>query len=151
MTQSMHKTRVGRSSLRTKFTPFPLFYAQIRYTKLLYSVSRNNLIPVVDSQRIDITEFKKKMRKVFEALCASLMYGSNVNYFVMGEEVGKVCNGEQQVKMHRFVFFFFLASQRCLQKRSTSLFAVINRKRYANFLFVPRGLLFSQSIQDDTK
>ena len=60
VTQSMHKTRVGRSSLRTKFTPFPLFYAQIRYTKLLYSVSRNNLIPVVDSQRIDITEFKKK-------------------------------------------------------------------------------------------
>ena len=145
---SMYKSKVGRSSLRTKFTPFPLFYAQIRYTKLLYSVSRNNLIPAVDSQRIELTEFKTKMRKVFEALCVSLMYGSNVNYFVMGGDVGKVCNGEQQVKMHLFVFVFSLSSQRCSQKRSTSLFAFINRKRYANFLSVPLGLLFSQSIQD---
>ena len=56
------------------------------------------------------------MRKVFEALCASLMYGSNVNYFVMGEEVGKVCNGEQQVKMHRFVFFFLLSITKMFAK-----------------------------------
>ena len=47
------------------------------------------------------------MRKAFEAPCVSLMYGSNVNYFVMRGDVGKVCDGEQQVKVHLFVFFFF--------------------------------------------
>ena len=74
-------------------------------------MSRNNLITVVDSRRIDLTEFKqKKVREVFEFLCVSLMYGSNVNYCVMGGDVGKVYNGAQQVKILLFVFFF-LASQ----------------------------------------
>ena len=83
----------------------------MRYTKLLYSVSRNNLITVVDSRRTELTEFKKKkVLKVFEVLCVSLMYGSNVNYCVKGGDVGKVCKGAQQVKILLFVFFF-LASQ----------------------------------------
>ena len=82
----------------------------MRYTKLLYSVSLNNLIAVVDFRRIELTELKKKVLKVFEFLCVSLMYGSNVNYCVMGGDVGKVCNGAQQVKIILFVFFF-LASQ----------------------------------------
>ena len=82
----------------------------MRYTKLLYSVSLNNLITVVDFRRIELTEFTKKVLKVFEFLCVSLMYGSNVNYCVMGGDVGKVCNGAQQVKIILFVFFF-LASQ----------------------------------------
>ena len=82
----------------------------MRYTKLLYSVSRNNLITFVDSRRIELTEFKKKVLKVFEFLSVSLMYGSNANYCVMGRDVGKVCNGAQQVKILLFVFFF-LASQ----------------------------------------
>ena len=39
--------------------------------------------------------------------------------------------------------FIFLASQRCSQEWSTSLFAFINRKRSANFLPVP---FWSRSI-----
>ena len=75
----------------------------MRYTKLLYSVSRNNLITVLDSRRTELT-------KVYEFLCVSLMYGSNVNYCVMGGDVGKVFNGAQQVKILLFILFF-LASQ----------------------------------------
>ena len=56
-------------------------------------MSRNKLIPVVDSQRIELIEIKKNAQvKVFEALCVSLMYGSDVNYFVM---VGDLWEGLQ--------------------------------------------------------
>ena len=83
----------------------------MRYTNLLYSVGRNNLITVVDSRRIELTDLKKKkVREVFEFLCVSLMYGSNADYCVEGGDVGKICNGAQQVKILLFVFFF-LASQ----------------------------------------
>ena len=49
VTQSMDNNGVGRDSLRTKFTQFPLFYAQIRDTKLFFE---NNLITLVDSKKI---------------------------------------------------------------------------------------------------
>ena len=130
--QSVHNSRVERGSLRTKFTRLPLFYAQIRYTKFLYSLRIIWYLSLI-LKGLSLPKKKiKKMLKDFAALWVYLMFGSNVNYFVMGGDVWKVCNGAQQVKIT------FL---------SISLFAFINQKLSANFLSVPLGMLFLQSMQ----
>ena len=122
----------GAVWLRTKFTRLPLFYAQIRYTKFLYSLRIIWYLSLI-LKGLSLPKKKiKKMLKDFAALWVYLMFGSNVNYFVMGGDVWKVCNGAQQVKIT------FL---------SISLFAFINQKLSANFLSVPLGMLFLQSMQ----
>ena len=85
VTQSVLNSTVARGSLRT---PFVLRSNTIHKVLVFYE---NNLTAFVYFKRIELT--KKKMLKDFAALWVYLMFGSNVNYYVMGRDVWKVCNG----------------------------------------------------------